>query len=281
MAQSPGPGELILYGAHGRPPRVIRDVPRDGGQPQLGPFFVPTRRPALGDQAYEVLLTTPTSMRPIAQADTRHLAQVFGRSVTNAEARAGIERIEAARPAMPASAHTRGAAALAGLAKRAPRRRPEAAGKVRVEGQWLDAKTAEKRLAEQGPRAWGARISSGGRRVDVGRGRQRASSGEGQAAGGRPPRTAPVRAEQVPSLHRTAPSILKSVPPRSPPARGAHPSPPICGSRSRDCRPGIRSTRSSATRAPTAGAPAGAGSEERAHGRHHLSLHGLPETARG
>ena len=118
-----------------------------------GPCFF-TNQAALrvGGQAYEVLLTTPDfDAAYAAGADTRHLAQVVAEAVTNAEARAGIERIEAAKAGHAGFRNTREvAAALASLAKRAAEEEAmKAAGKVKFEGQWLDAKTAAQRLAEQ------------------------------------------------------------------------------------------------------------------------------------
>jgi hypothetical protein len=76
---------------------------------------------------------------------------VVAEAVTNAEARAGIERIEAAKAGHAGFRNTREvAAALASLAKRAAEEEAmKAAGKVKFEGQWLDAKTAAQRLAEQ------------------------------------------------------------------------------------------------------------------------------------
>lgn len=145
---------VILYGAFTVAPRGSSATFRaTADNRSWGPFFV-TNQAALrlGDQAYEVLLTTPDfDAAYAAGADTRHLAQVVAEAVTNAEARAGIERIEAAKAGHAGFRNTREvAAALAGLAKRAAEEEAmKAAGKVRVEGQWLDAKTAEKRLAEQ------------------------------------------------------------------------------------------------------------------------------------
>jgi len=116
-----------------------------------GPCFF-TNQAALrvGGQAYEVLLTTPDfDAAYAAGADTRHLAQVVAEAVTNAEARAGIERIEAAKAGHAGFRNTREvAAALASLAKRAAEEEAmKAAGKVKFEGQWLDAKEAGRRYA--------------------------------------------------------------------------------------------------------------------------------------
>ena len=118
-----------------------------------GPFFFTNQAVLrLGGQAYEVLLTTPDfNAAYAAGADTRLLAQVVAEAVTNAEARAGIESIEAAKAGHAGFRNTREvAAALANLEKRATEEEAmKAAGKVKFEGQWLDAKAAEKRLAEQ------------------------------------------------------------------------------------------------------------------------------------
>ncbi len=145
---------VILGGAFTVAPRGASATFRaTGDNRNWGPFFV-TNHAALrlGDQAYEVLLATPDFDAAFAAgADTRHLAQVVAEAVTNAEARAGIERIEAAKAGHARYRNTREvAAALAGLEKRAVEEDAmKAAGKVKVEGQWLDAKAAEKRLAEQ------------------------------------------------------------------------------------------------------------------------------------
>lgn len=118
---------------------------------EWGPYFFTNQASlCIGDQTYEVLLTTAEFDEAFAAgADTRHLAQVMEAAVTNDEASAGIGLIEAAKAGHARHRNTREVEqALASLAKRAAEEEAmKAAGKVKFEGQWLDAKEAGRRYA--------------------------------------------------------------------------------------------------------------------------------------
>ncbi len=117
-----------------------------------GTFFLTNQAAlTLGGQAYEVLLTTPDFHDALAAgADTRHMEQVLAEAVTNDEARAGIEIIAAAKAAHARFRNTRAVeAALGSLGQRAAEEEAmKAAGKVKVEGRWMESGAAAKRLQE-------------------------------------------------------------------------------------------------------------------------------------
>lgn len=123
------------------------------GNREWGPYFFTNQASLrIGDQTYEVLLATAEFDEGLAAgADTRHLAQVVEAAVTNDEASAGIGLIEAAKAGHAQYHNTREVeAALASLTKRAAEEEAmKAAGKVKFEGQWLDAKVAGRRYAER------------------------------------------------------------------------------------------------------------------------------------
>lgn len=143
----------ILDGAYRLEPRGQSATLRgtaDAGT--WGPFFFTNQASfRIGAQRYEVMRTTPAfADAHAAGLQTRRVQQAMAEAATNEDPRASLQLVEAARAANPLGRNTNAvAAAVARLSKRAAEEEAlRAAGKVKVEGRWMEAKAAEKRLRE-------------------------------------------------------------------------------------------------------------------------------------